>query len=168
MSVGNLEVEPLLEQMSVELTHLISQRQLHNPYMIGIRTGGAWIAERLHQSLQLQHELGVLDISFYRDDFSQTGLNPNVKASALTTTTEGKHIILVDDVLMTGRSIRAAMNELFDFGRPESVTLVALVELPGRELPIQADVKGVSLPLSPQQQIKLSGPHPLELMIKAR
>ncbi len=84
--------------------------------MIGIRTGGVWLAERLHQQLELQSPLGVMDISgFYRDDFTQVGINPKVQPTQLPCPTEGRHILLVDDVIMSGRTIRAALNELFDY-----------------------------------------------------
>jgi pyrimidine operon attenuation protein/uracil phosphoribosyltransferase len=93
-------------------------------------------------------------------------MNPRVKPSSLPPQVEDRHIILVDDVLQTGRTIRAAMNEIFDYGRPASITLVCLVDRSGRELPIQADIIGQHLQISPQQHIKLSGPEPLELVIK--
>ena len=86
--------------------------------------------------------MGVLDIAFYRDDFTRMGLHPKVQPSVLPAATEGRHIILVDDVLMSGRTVRAAMNEIFDYGRPASITLAALIDLNRRELPIQADVVG--------------------------
>ena len=82
---------------------------------------------------------GSLDISFYRDDFSRIGLNPKVKASQLPEDISDRHILLIDDVLQTGRTIRAAMNEIFDYGRPASIKLCVLLERNGRELPIQAD-----------------------------
>ena len=135
-----------------------------NLKMIGIRTGGEWIAEKIHQKLELQDELGVIDISFYRDDFSKIGLNPTVKPSSIPWEIEGQHIILVDDVLYTGRTTRAALNEIFDFGRPASVTLVALLDRKGcRELPFQADVIGQSIECS--QTIKVTGPEPLKVSI---
>jgi pyrimidine operon attenuation protein/uracil phosphoribosyltransferase len=92
-------------------------------------------------------------------------MHPKVKPSSLPPQVEDKHIILVDDVLQTGRTIRAAMNEIFDYGRPASITLVCLVDRSGRELPIQADIIGQHLKLEPEQHIKLSGPEPLEFVI---
>lgn len=166
MTTGNPSVEALLDKMSLELKALISQRQIDDPLMIGIHTGGVWLAERLHKQLGLKGPLGVLDISFYRDDFTQVGLNPKVKPSQLPAPTEGRHILLVDDVILSGRTIRAAMNELFDYGRPASVTLITLLDLKRRELPIQADVVGGTLTLGDNQVIKLIGPEPLELEIR--
>ncbi|MDG6777207.1 bifunctional pyr operon transcriptional regulator/uracil phosphoribosyltransferase PyrR [Thiomicrorhabdus sp. zzn3] len=135
-----------------------------SPKMIGIRTGGEWVAQALHQQLQLTDPLGVIDISFYRDDFSKIGLNPAVKPSDIPWEIDDQHIILVDDVLFTGRTIRAALNEIFDFGRPASVTLVTLLDRRGcRELPIQADAVGMQLECS--QTLKVSGPDPLTVSI---
>ena len=124
--------------------------------IIGIHSGGAWIAEHLHQILGNKNPLGMLDISFYRDDFTQIGLNPQVKSSDLPESIEDQQIILVDDVLHTGRTIRAAMNELFDYGRPKSISLAVLLDREGRQLPIQADVCGMNIHLAPHQQVKLS------------
>jgi len=136
----------------------------NNPKMIGIRTGGAWIAQRLHDKLNIEAPLGTLDISFYRDDFSKTGLNPTVKPSDIPWEIDDQHIILVDDVLYTGRTIRAALNEIFDFGRPASVTLVTLLDRKGcRELPIQADITGMEIEC--HKTIKVSGPDPLTVSL---
>jgi pyrimidine operon attenuation protein/uracil phosphoribosyltransferase len=134
----------------------IRQLRLDDPLIIGIHTGGAWIAERLHHSLGCESALGSLDISFYRDDFSRVGLNPKVKSSDLPESVEDREILLVDDVLHTGRTIRAALNEIFSFGRPAAVKLVVALERPGRELPIKADICGVSLALDPMEQAKIS------------
>ena len=168
MLSGTLSVEALLERIIGETRAQITQREIDAPLMIGIRTGGAWIAERLHNALELETPLGVLDISFYRDDFTQVGLNPKVQPSQLPCAVEGRHILLVDDVIMSGRTIRAAMNERFDYGRPASVMLITLLDLQRRELPIQADVVGGTLALGPDQSIKLSGPDPLTLTIRQR
>jgi pyrimidine operon attenuation protein/uracil phosphoribosyltransferase len=104
--------------------------------MVGIHTGGAWLAERLHRELGLKVPLGRLDISFYRDDYARSGLHKSVKASQIPFEVDRRHILLVDDVLYTGRTVRAAMNELFDYGRPESISLVVLVDRGERQLPI--------------------------------
>ncbi|MFV1993433.1 MAG: bifunctional pyr operon transcriptional regulator/uracil phosphoribosyltransferase PyrR [Acidiferrobacterales bacterium] len=127
-----------------------------DPVFIGIHTGGAWIAERLHRDLDIKPALGTLNISFYRDDFTRIGLNPKVKASDLPVDVEDRHIILIDDVLQSGRTIRAAMNEIFDYGRPASITLVVLIERGSRELPIRADIVGETITLPKGEQIKLS------------
>ncbi|EXJ12386.1 MULTISPECIES: bifunctional pyr operon transcriptional regulator/uracil phosphoribosyltransferase PyrR [Nitrincola] len=168
MVSGHLNAENLLESVTQELRVQMMHRDLTDPIMIGIRTGGVWLAERLHTALNLNSPLGVLDISFYRDDFSQSGLNPKVQPTQLPCPTEGRDLILVDDVIMSGRTIRAAMNELFDYGRPASILLVTLIDLQHRHLPIQPDVVGERLTLGEDQQIKLSGPFPLALEIRNR
>ena len=168
MVSGNLNIEHLLDQMTQNLKTMITYRNIEDPLMIGIRTGGVWVAEHLHQQLQVASPLGMLDISFYRDDFTRNGLNPKVMPSSLPCSTESRHIILVDDVIMSGRTIRAAMNELFDYGRPASITLVTLIDLQHREIPIQPDVAGDIMTLGTDQQIKLNGPDPLVLEIRHR
>ncbi|HSR63802.1 MAG TPA: bifunctional pyr operon transcriptional regulator/uracil phosphoribosyltransferase PyrR [Gammaproteobacteria bacterium] len=137
-----------------------------DPLMIGIHSGGVWIAELLHKKLGIKSPLGQLNITFYRDDFSRIGLHPRVKPSSLPFTVKDKTIILVDDVLHTGRTVRAALNEIFDYGRPAKVILAVLIERSGRELPIQADVVGNTITLKPGEHVKLSGPEPLALEIK--
>jgi pyrimidine operon attenuation protein/uracil phosphoribosyltransferase len=140
---NNYNVDELLEDMSQNLRNFIQQQQLDNLVMVGIHTAGVWIAERLHQTLAIKEPLGELNISFYRDDYSRIGLHPQIKPSKLPFSLENKNIILVDDVLYTGRTIRAAMNELFDFGRPASITLAVLIDRGMHELPIQAQVIGL-------------------------
>ena len=165
LSADNLpDAEQLCEQLADQLQALIQENNIDNPFLVGIRTGGAWIAERLQQKLQLE-EPGILDISFYRDDFSQRGLAPQVKGSDLPDSIEDRHIILVDDVIMSGRTIRAAMNELFDFGRPASIHLVTLLDVGRRQLPIQPDLCAAQIALNDDQAIKLTGPEPLELSL---
>ena len=133
---------------------------------VGIYSGGAWMAERLAQAIPGDHALGFIDVSFYRDDFSRKGLKPEVKRTELPFEVEGATIVLVDDVLYTGRSVRAAINELFDYGRPASVVLAVLVDRGGRELPIEAHVAGSRMELPADQQIQLTGPEPLQLVIR--
>jgi len=159
------DVAPLLQQIARDIKDRIYPRLEAEPAMVGIHTGGAWLAKELHRMLGLQQPLGLMDISFYRDDFQGKGLHPQVQPSNLPFNVEDQHIILVDDVIMSGRTIRAALNELFDYGRPACVSLVALVDLPRRQLPIQPDVAGITLDLNPQQRIKLSGPEPLTLTL---
>ncbi len=156
------DVATLLDELARQLRAL-PRFQQHPPVMAGIRTGGLWLAERLHAMLGLPQPLGQLDISFYRDDFSRIGLNPSVQPSHLPWPVDGQHVVLVDDILYTGRTVRAAMNELFDYGRPASITLAIAVDRGGRELPIQADVLGCRLEPETGWQIKLTGPDPLQL-----
>lgn len=104
--------------------------------LVGIYTGGVWLAERLHVLLNIAQPLGTIDVSFYRDDYGRIGLHPKVKPSTIPFEVSGRSIIIVDDVLYTGRTIRAALNELFDYGRPSRVDLAVLVDRGGRELPV--------------------------------
>ena len=161
---NNHNIPALIERMADELQQQISIDA--QTVMVGIHTGGVWVAEVLHKLLGIQEPLGALDISFYRDDFTRIGMNPQVKPSQLPFSLEGRHIILVDDVLHTGRTIRAAMNELFDYGRPASISLAVLVERGGRELPVEAQVTGVKIKLAENEHVKLSGPEPLSLEVR--
>lgn len=156
----------LIPNMVDQLKALLKERGINEPCMIGIHTGGVWLAERLHKELGINSPLGALNITFYRDDFTRIGMHPQVTPSSLEFEVDEQHIILVDDVLHTGRTIRAALNEIFDYGRPASIILVTLVDRSGRELPISADVTGVQLELSATEQIKLTGPEPLSLEVQ--
>ena len=166
MSKETHSVEQLIRDMSIHLMEFLARNKRQDPVITGIHTGGIWVAERLRSLLGIEHPLGHLNIAFYRDDFSRIGMHPRVTPSSLPFEVENRHIILVDDVLYTGRTIRAAMNEIFDFGRPASICLAVLVERSGRELPIQANVIGKSLELKANEHVKLSGPEPLALEIK--
>jgi pyrimidine operon attenuation protein/uracil phosphoribosyltransferase len=157
-----VDIDATIAYMADELRPFLPK----NPLMIGIHTGGVWVAERLHKLLELTEPLGTLDISFYRDDFTRVGVNPTVKTSQLPVNIEDRHVILVDDVLQTGRTIRAGLNEIFDYGRPASVVLAVLLNRDGRELPIEAAVVGHHLRLKKNQHIKLFGPDPLKLEIQ--
>jgi len=152
----DLDTPALLDTLSSELRNLLKTRNIENPLMIGIHTGGAWIAETLHKNLKIKQPLGTLNITFYRDDFTRIGMHPQVQPSNLPFNIDDQHIILVDDVLHTGRTIRAALNEIFDYGRPASVMLAVLVERGCHELPISADVAATRISLNENQHIKLS------------
>ena len=162
--LGSNEVEALIKEMSVNLKDDLAQRSIEAPLIIGIHTGGVWVAKRLREHLGIEEQLGVLDISFYRDDFTRIGMNPEVRPSNIPFSIENRHIILVDDVLQSGRTIRAALNEILDFGRPASVTLAILVDREGRELPMQANVFGMKVD-NPDDHVTLTGPEPLNLII---
>ena len=129
---------PDAEAQCRHLAELLRPQLHRQPALVGIYSGGAWIADRLRELLGLQEEIGLIDVSFYRDDFAEKGLHPQVKPTLIPFDVEGRHIILVDDVLYTGRTTRAAINELFDYGRPASVELVVLADRGGRELPVAA------------------------------
>jgi len=123
--------------------------------LLGIHTGGVWVMEALVKRLAVDLPCGVLDIAFYRDDFSRIGLHPEVKPSSIPFDVEGRPIVLIDDVLYTGRTIRAAINLVFDYGRPASIRLAVLVDRGGRELPVCPDYLGVKMDLEAGQHISL-------------
>ncbi len=146
---------PDAEKLLSDLTEKIRPDVTEDTVLVGIFTGGVWIAKRLHQTLGLALPLGALDVSFYRDDFGQIGLHHQVKPSNIPFEVEGRHIILIDDVLYTGRTIRAAINELFDYGRPASIRLAALVDRGGRELPVVANYVGTTIDLLKDKMLAL-------------
>jgi len=161
------DVNALLKSMADDLTQLMQAKRIHDPLMIGIHSGGVWVAQALRKHLASDIPLGTLNISFYRDDFTRIGMHPQVTPSQLDFEIEDRHIILVDDVLHTGRTIRAALNEIFDYGRPASVSLAVLVQRSGQELPMCADVCGIKMDLAAGEHVKLTGPEPLALHIQS-
>jgi len=165
MSGTTPKVETLLPAMAKGLQRFLDDHGREHPCVIGIHTGGIWVARALHAALAVDEPLGELNIAFYRDDFSRIGMHPRVTPSNLPFDVEDRHIVLVDDVLYTGRTIRAAMNEIFDYGRPASICLAVLIDRGDRELPVQPDVTGKSLTLNPGERVKLHGPEPLALEI---
>lgn len=160
------DVDLLFDTLAGRIAAYLSEYRDAPPKLIGIHTGGVWLAERLRQRLELTDPIGTLDISFYRDDLGARGLQPSVHPSRIPFDIEGQRVLLVDDILYTGRTVRAALNELFDYGRPAAITLAALISRNGRELPIQADLVGAELELPPGVLIKLRGPDPLRLELR--
>jgi len=162
-------VETLIEKLTQALKFYFPSNlpAAEQPIIIGIETGGYWIADAIHRTLAPDTDLGRLNITFYRDDFTKTGLHPTVKPSRLPTDIDGKTVILVDDVLHSGRTIRAAMNEIFDYGRPRRVVLAILIDRGEREIPIQPDMVAETIQLEPGSHVKLEGPAPLQLSIKS-
>jgi pyrimidine operon attenuation protein/uracil phosphoribosyltransferase len=143
------------EALYAELLAGVHQLRRADAALVGIWSGGAWLAERLHQDLQLPGEHGVISSALHRDDFASRGLG-GTDPTRLPFEIDGRHILLVDDVLYTGRTIRAVINELFDFGRPASVTLAVLVDRGGRQLPIQAAFSAARIVLPPEQRLSLA------------
>ncbi|MFW6020791.1 MAG: bifunctional pyr operon transcriptional regulator/uracil phosphoribosyltransferase PyrR [Guyparkeria sp.] len=156
-----LPVNEAIDRLETQIRAERRDGALVDPLIVGIHTGGVWVADALHRALGCEEPLGRLNITFYRDDFNTLGLHPQVSPSDLAVDVDGRDIILVDDVLFTGRTVRAAMNELFDYGRPRRIALAVLYQRDGRELPICADWAGQELALGPDEQIHVDGPDPM-------
>jgi pyrimidine operon attenuation protein / uracil phosphoribosyltransferase len=163
---GLPDAEQVCEALASELRGIVGPRTA----MIGIHTGGAWVAERLHALLQMKEALGLMDIAFYRDDYHAQGLHHDPKRTRIPFDVNGRELLIVDDVLYTGRTIRAAMNELFDYGRPSSISLVVLADRGGRQLPICAQYCGARVEVPPGQRLRLTrdGGGKLALVLEAQ
>lgn len=146
-----LDAEELLTVLATRIGALSDDTAV-----VGIHSGGVWVAARLHQMLKAVPPLGTLAVTLHRDDFRSIGLHPQKKATDMPMNIDGRHILLVDDVLYTGRTLRAALNELFDFGRPASVKLAVLVDRGLRELPFAADYIGATMTLDASQELVLT------------
>ena len=160
------DIQATCATLAQQLKQHIQDNQISNPMVVGVHTGGVWVAQHLIDQFDLPGPLYTVDISFYRDDFNHKGLNPKVCGSSLPDTIEGRDLILIDDVIMSGRSVRAAINELFDYGRPNSITFACLLDVGQRQLPFQPDACGAQLSLDTNQRIKVQGPSPLSLTLK--
>ena len=158
------EVDSLLAQLAQQIGTVDRRTAL-----VGIHTGGVWVAERLQALLKPGEPLGTLAVTLHRDDYGRIGLHPQAKTTRSPFDVNGKQILLIDDVIHTGRTIRAALNELFDFGRPASVKLVCLADRGGRELPFAPDCVGITLELEPAQELVLiKDDDKLRLQVQAR
>lgn len=155
-------IHELIDQLAQQIRMWMQAQHINNPLLVGIHTSGVWIAHELQKRLQLEDEPGELNMTFYRDDFDRVGLHPQSKPSLLPDV-DDRHILLVDDVLYTGRTIRGAMNELFDFGRPATITAAVLVVREGRELPIEAQLAALREEPGSEYSYKVTGPEPLKL-----
>lgn len=152
---------PNAEALLIVFAERIKPLLQANTALVGIQSGGVWLMQRLLKLLENEisaHQIlhGTLDVSFYRDDFSQRGLKLENRPSQIAFDVENKHIILIDDVFYTGRTTRAAMNELFDYGRPASITLAAFINRGGRELPIAPQITAADIPLAADENLQLS------------
>jgi len=152
-STPELDAEALYKTLAAQIKAGLAD--MPDIAIVGIHSGGAWLAERLATDLGLQERLGFIDVSFYRDDYAEKGLHPDVKPSQIPFDVAGATILLVDDVLYTGRTTRAAINELFDYGRPARVMLAALVDRGDRELPIAADFVALHTTVKDNQSLVL-------------
>jgi pyrimidine operon attenuation protein / uracil phosphoribosyltransferase len=144
------------EALYRELLHGVQQLRTAETHLVGITSGGAWLAQRLQRDLGLAGEAGVISSAMHRDDFAKRGLTGAAQQTQLGFEVNDAHIILLDDVLYTGRTIRAVLNELFDYGRPASVKLAVLVDRGGRELPVQADYAAARVSLPAAQSLALA------------
>ena len=148
---------PNPETQCEELAELIRPNLKNQPLLIGIYRGGALVAERIKNLLKMPDDaLGFLDVSFYRDDVREKGLHSAVKPTQIPFSVENRHVILIDDVLFTGRTTRAAMHELFDYGRPQKIELAVLADRKGRELPIAPNYCVWQIDLKLSQKMHLS------------
>ena len=146
-----------LDAESLYQAFLEGGRPLLTPqtHLVGITSGGAWLAERAHRDWQRPGEFGTLSSTLHRDDFAQRGLSASGQ-TRLPFAVEGADLLLIDDVLYTGRTLRVVINELFDYGRPARVRLAVLVDRGGRELPIQADFAAARVVLPATESLRLS------------
>jgi pyrimidine operon attenuation protein/uracil phosphoribosyltransferase len=170
MAVRKQTALPDAEQLMAALIEQVRGNIKPDTGIIGIFTGGVWVAERLHAALGTEVPLGTIDIAFYRDDYVRRGLRGNVKPSDIPFDVNERDIVLVDDVLYTGRTIRAALNELFDYGRPGCVMLAALVDRGGRQLPVAPQFVGAELKVDDNELVALEreANGALQLSIKPR
>ena len=155
------DAEKLCEQLVAELKPRIGARSA----MVGLYTGGAWLAERLHNTLGMKTPLGLMDIAFYRDDYAARGLKHDPKRTKIPFDVNGAELLLIDDVLYSGRTVRAAMNEIFDYGRPQSIALVVLVDRGGRQLPICAQHVGARVEVPAGMRLALKKDDAGKLML---
>lgn len=166
IALNSTDIQTLINKMAGEIRDSLADCK---PLLIGVHTGGVWLAKQLEEVLGTEFfdgPIGTLNIAYYRDDFTRIGMHPQVRPSDLPFSVDDRDLLLVDDVLFSGRTTRAALNEIFDYGRPASVTLAVLLERNGRELPVQADIVGQRIDLPANQQIKLTGPKSLQFVIQ--
>ena len=152
MTMLSLDAEALYAELARGVRPLMEP----GTRLVGITSGGAWLAERLQQDLALADAPGVISSAMHRDDFAQRGLAGAGAQTQLPFEIDGARIVLLDDVLYTGRTIRAVINELFDYGRPASVKLAVLVDRGGRQLPIQPDFAAARVSLPATQSLELA------------
>ena len=153
--IEQLNIEDIVGSVITKLSSFKKKRNIKDPALIGIRRGGVWFGQKISSHCFPGKDFGELNIAYYRDDFQRIGLHPTVEPSELPFDIEGRDVILFDDILHTGRTIRAAMNEIFDYGRPNSILLVVLLDRGGRELPITPDICGINMELSDKYHVKI-------------
>lgn len=165
MPEQNYNIQTLLEQFGQQTADWLHRHAITNPLIVGIHTAGVWLAHDLHRRLGLSEPVGEINPTFYRDDFHTTGLHRQKRPSSIPFSVENRHVLLVDDVLYTGRTLRGAMNELFDYGRPASIIAAVLIAREGRELPIEPQIAVLREEPGKHYRYRLSGPEPLSLQL---
>lgn len=148
--------ETLLAEITAKIKAQLDINGAPNTALVGIHSGGVWLMQRILKGIQQEVSSGTLDAALYRDDYAQRGLKSESKPSNITFDVTDKHLILIDDIFYTGRTTRAAMNELFDYGRPASISLAVLINRGGAELPIAPNIVGAEINLKPNQDLQLS------------
>ena len=147
---------PNPETLLAKITEEIKLQLQPNSALVGIHSGGVWLMQRILKSIKPEVSFGTLDAALYRDDYAQRGLKSESKPSNIAFDVTDKHLILIDDIFYTGRTTRAAMNELFDYGRPASISLAVLINRGGAELPISPNIVGAEIVLKPNQDLQLT------------
>lgn len=148
--------EHLLTDITLKVKAQVELNGLHNSALVGIHSGGVWIMRRILESIGQDIPYGLLDAALYRDDYSERGLKASPKPAQIPFNVQDKHIMLIDDIFFTGRTARAAMNELFDYGRPASIKLAVLINRGGAELPIKPNIIGAEILLKANENLQLS------------
>ena len=165
MTQNDYNLEQMIDDLVVGLRDYLRDNAIDNPVMVGIHRSGVWLAKVLHDRLGIREELGEINVSFYRDDLHRSGLPAQTEPSKLPLSVENRHILLIDDVIHTGRTVRAAMNEIFDYGRPASVVLGVLVSRKQRELPIEPQVFALQEEPGKAFNYRITGPEPLSMTL---
>ena len=155
MSEWAVDAEALYQTLLTQMRRALSET-VGPVHLVGIPSGGAWLAQRLQRDLGLSGALGTVSAAMHRDDFAKRGLSAKVSQTQLPFEVNGAHIWLIDDVLYTGRTLRAVINELFDYGRPASIKLAVLVDRGGHELPMAADCAAATLTVPARQMLQLA------------
>lgn len=156
MQLFNPKTLPDPEDLLSDITTKVKAQLQPESALVGIHRGGVWVMQRVLESIQEEVPYGTLDAALYRDDFAQRGLKKEPQPSKIPFDVQDKHIILIDDIFYTGRTTRAAINELFDYGRPASITLAVLINRGGAQLPIAPQIIGAEILLNPNQNLQLS------------
>lgn len=164
--IQNIDVLSAIDALYFEIYLTLKKADINDPVIIGVQTGGVWVADLVSKKFGFEQPVSELNVSYYRDDFGKRGLHPSVKPSHIFQDINDKVVVLIDDVFMSGRTARASMNALFDYGRPKQILFYSLIDLQQPELPIRPSFSPIRLQLDPSKQVKLTGPEPLSLEVR--